>query len=167
MIRHFIAPEQADKGQGRIKLFFGGSIELGKAEDWQARLFDHLCARPYADQLDVYNPRRGGSWDPSWNNNESCAPFREQVDWELYHQKDADLLLYYFAADTISPISLFELGLFHGHKPVVGVDPAYTRIGNLMVTKDHFDLDINLGWDEFIKALEQRLSAIYADKVAA
>ena len=159
-LRHFKAVEEAAKDESRIKIFFGGSIELGKAEDWQTKLADELATHDLSDRIDIYNPRRSGAWKTEWMNNYESGPFYDQVDWELRHQNDADLIVYYFAADTISPITLLELGLFHAQKPVIGADPKYLRIGNLMITKNHFGFDVNLGWDAFLAALKNRLDKL-------
>ena len=157
-MRHFKPPQQPQDGTGRVKVFFGGTIEMGAAEDWQQKLADHLATLPFADQLDVYNPRRDG-WDSSWPNDYSHPEFRAQVDWELARQKEADIIVYFFADGSVSPITLFELGLFRDRNPVVGSASGYKRFGNLIVTKDHFPFDLHVGWDDFLKALDSRLDA--------
>jgi len=47
----------------KFSIFLGGSIEMGKAEDWQSRLEKDLST--YSDQLMLLNPRRD-HWDSSW-----------------------------------------------------------------------------------------------------
>jgi hypothetical protein len=160
-MRHFKAPQAPDNSldhsnENRLGIFLGGSIEMGAAERWQDRLVDRLSTLPCAARLDIFNPRRD-DWDASWPNNYDFAPFREQVGWEMERQMEADLLVYYFAADTLSPITLLEMGLFHDRNPVIGTDARYKRLGNLMVTKDYFAMDIHAGWDSFVSAIEKRL----------
>jgi hypothetical protein len=160
-LRHIQASDEFPKDENRIKIFLGGSIEMGKADHWQQNLVDQLSKESFDRPLDLYNPRHNREWKTEWMNDyEPGTPFHTQVDWELRHQKDADLLLYYFAADTISPITLFELGLFQQQNPVIGMDPAYLRAGNLVVTKEHFDLHIHTGWDDFYDALVKRIRSL-------
>jgi len=163
-MRHIQPPQTPEPRPGAFRLFLGGSIEMGAAERWQDALVAFLAEQPCVQHLDVYNPRRD-DWDASWPNDYDFAPFREQVEWELRAQKDADLIVYYFATDTLSPITLLDLGLFHSTKPVIGFDPAYKRAGNLLVTKDHFEMDIHSGWDNFTKALALRLAQTIGENV--
>src|SRR6476660_2487256 len=81
-------------------LFLAGSIEMGQAEDWQAR-----AARGLED-LDVviFNPRRD-DWDASWEQSIANPNFRSQVEWELEAQERATVILMYFAPSTRSPIT--------------------------------------------------------------
>lgn len=160
-LRLFTPPETPENSQGRIRVFLGGSIEMGAAEDWQKNLILHLNAKPYAHLLDLYNPRRA-DWDPAWLNTADHPEFKKQVDWEITKQKEADIILYYFAPGTISPITLFELGLFHDRNPVIGAHAEYARLGNLQITSAHFPIDIHVGWNDFLDALDQRLDAIAA-----
>lgn len=155
-MREFKPPSSPRKEQGRISIFIGGSIEMGTALDWQRELARHLAAKPYADKLDLYNPRRD-DWNPVWLNDAADPNFKGQVDWDLTYQKKADLIIYYFAGETISPITLFELGLFYSQNPVIGADPNYKRLSNLLITQDHFPMQINVGWDEFIARLDEQL----------
>ena len=95
------------KGLPRPRLFLCGSIEMGKAENWQQRM-----ERELADVGGtILNPRRD-DWDSSWVQTISNPKFHEQVWWELEAQEDADLIVCYFDPNTKSPITLLELGLF-------------------------------------------------------
>lgn len=87
------------------KVFLGGSIEMGSAEDWQTRLVN-ACS-----DLDcvMENPRRD-NWDSSWEQRSSNPQFNEQVNWELDHLENADIAVFYFDPNTKSPITLMELG---------------------------------------------------------
>ncbi len=132
-MRVIVAPDDfrtALAADGAVSLFLGGSIEQGKAVNWQHDLLTCLKDQPFAHRLAVLNPRRP-DWDASWPNDPAFPPFREQVEWELAAQDQAAILLYYFAPGTVSPITLFELGLYHARNPVIGADPDYTRFGNL------------------------------------
>src|SRR5262249_52838608 len=81
-------------------VFLAGSIEMGRAEDWQARL-----TRALGD-LDVWilNPRRD-EWDASWEQSIHNAKFREQVEWELTGLERATVVAMYFAPSTQAPVT--------------------------------------------------------------
>ncbi len=68
--------------------------------------------------------------------------FHEQVTWELEAQSIADVIIYYFAPNTISPITLLELGYFMGtlnHKSMYIYCPkTYDRYGNVVLTVNDF-----------------------------
>lgn len=87
-------------------VFLGGSIEMGKAEDWQTTAAEKIVKRGYV----VFNPRRD-DWDSSWEQSIENPKFVEQVEWELGAMEIADIILFYFQPETLSPISLLELGL--------------------------------------------------------
>src|SRR5687768_10220184 len=89
------------------KVFLAGSIEMGRAEPWQQVLEQYLAD---AHCL-ILNPRRE-EWDESWVQSIDNAQLREQVEWELAAQEQADLIALYFSPGTQAPITLLELGLF-------------------------------------------------------
>jgi len=88
-------------------VFLAGSIEMGKAENWQERV-----ARELEDsRWTLLNPRRD-DWDSSWEQSIKNYQFVQQVSWELEAMERAKYILMYFDPNTKSPISLLELGLF-------------------------------------------------------
>ena len=152
------APNEYWRLKTEITLFLGGSIEQGKARNWQAETIEFLKVQPYADNLVVYNPRRD-DWDASWSNTAEFEPFKEQVIWELKYQELGNythLNTYYFCEGTLSPITLLEAGL-HGNFSVVGMDEAYPRRGNLEITADFYSWDISIGFDNYLKSLDKEL----------
>ena len=90
-------------------VFLAGSIEMGKAIDWQNQIMEKC------KDLDVtfLNPRRD-DWDNSWEQKITNPNFREQVEWELSALEDSDKIVFFFDPNTTSPITLLELGLFSG-----------------------------------------------------
>lgn len=68
-------------------VFLAGSIEMGKAVDWQTRVTKAL------EDLDcvVLNPRRD-DWDSSWEQKKENAQFRQQVEWELAALEHAQVI---------------------------------------------------------------------------
>lgn len=109
---------------------------MGKAVDWQATVTQSLM------DLDVLvcNPRRE-AWDASWPQSLDFAPFREQVEWELEALERADLILFYFAPDTKSPITLLELGLNAKRKAIVCCPEGYWRKGNVDVVCRRYGIE--------------------------
>lgn len=93
--------------QDGFSVFLAGSIELGRAENWQTVLEQKLSGI----DIIIFNPRRD-IWDSSWIQSGDSPRFREQVEWELNALEQANLIAMYFAPNTKSPVSLLELGLF-------------------------------------------------------
>ncbi len=108
-------------------VFLAGSIEMGKAVNWQQLVEDRLKDTDWT----IFNPRRD-DWDSSWEQNIENKQFREQVEWELEALKKADAILMYFDPETKSPISLLELGLFARSRKMIVVCPrGFWRKGNV------------------------------------
>ncbi len=110
-----------------LKVFLAGSIEMGAAEDWQAKVKQMLDS----EDIVLLNPRRD-DWDSSWVQSIDNPQFVEQVEWELKAQEQADIIFMYFVPGTKSPISLLELGLFaKTRKMVVCCPDGFWRKGNV------------------------------------
>ena len=110
-------------------MFLAGSIEMGQAEDWQARFEEGLCD---AD-ITILNPRRD-VWDATWAQRIDHPQFRAQVEWELTAQERATLIAIYFAPAAKSPVTLLELGLFaRSGKVAVCCSDGYWRKGNVEI----------------------------------
>lgn len=119
------APQPYNKTKHMI--FLAGSIEMGKAENWQTRVTEAL--KNY--DVTILNPRRD-DWDSSWTQTIEDPKFREQVEWELQALEDATEILMYFDPTTKSPISLLELGLFaKTGKLIVCCPEGFWRKGNV------------------------------------
>src|SRR5690348_10901789 len=88
-----------------ITIFLAGSIEMGKAEDWQTKVQNFL--EPYLGI--ILNPRRD-DWDSSWVQTVKNPQFSEQVRWEQSGIEYADVIFMYFDPKTQSPITLLEFG---------------------------------------------------------
>jgi hypothetical protein len=120
----------------RHSLFLAGSIEMGKAEDWQTRVENELKIFP----VDIFNPRRD-DWDSSWVQSIKEANFKEQVMWELQALERAEYILMYFDPTTMSPISLLELGLHARTGKLIVVCPdGFWRKGNVDVVCRYYDI---------------------------
>lgn len=141
-----------------ICVFLAGSIEMGKAEDWQARVQKELENYP----VDIYNPRRD-DWDSSWIQDINNTKFFEQVTWELNALEKADVIAMYFALETVSPISLLELGFHLGrnpHKLVVFCPKGFQRKGNVDITCQRYGVKVHDNFDNWIFNMKDKLGLI-------
>lgn len=137
-------------------VFLAGSIEMGKAEPWQARLVADLADH---DVL-LMNPRRT-DWDSSWEQKITNPQFFEQVTWEQNWIAAADLPVFYFDPATQSPITLMELGHVAGVGDqgfIVCCPPEFYRKGNvdIMVARSQLGI-MTESYDEFLTAIVDTL----------
>lgn len=139
----------------KVNIFLAGSIEMGGAEEWQTRVLRDLA------DIDAvaFNPRRD-DWDSSWHDD--GEEFKLQVDWELNGQELVDLIVFYFAGNTLSPISLLELGLAigSGKKILVYYDQAYQRKGNVIETCKFYDYPVFSDYQEWLNAIRAEILTI-------
>ena len=140
-----------------IRIFLGGSIDMGAAENWQDRLANDLS--DYSDEdLILLNPRRD-DWDSSWVQDPTPGTqFHEQVSWELYAQENADACIYYFAADSKSPITLLELGMFY-EGCVVCCPKEFYRYGNVKMVCDRYGVLMVETYDELLEVLRATIDS--------
>lgn len=126
---------------------------MGRAEDWQERVGKLL-----EERFLVLNPRRNPEgWKEGVDiQNKDDANFREQVEWELECQEQANAILMYLIPGTMSPISLLELGEFH---PTVVVCPTgFWRKGNVDLVCERYGIkqaeSLDAAVDYFMKEWE-------------
>lgn len=125
------APNSVYQQNSHTTIFMAGSIEMGKADDWQTDLFNRTKDLP----IHWLNPRRD-DWDSSWKQDINNQQFKQQVEWELYHlEQFSEYQIFVFDKDTTSPITLMELGLMAGspNKNIIAVlcPQGYFRKGNV------------------------------------
>ena len=117
-------------------IFLAGSIEMGKAVDWQTELTNNLS---HLD-ITILNPRRD-YWDSSWEQTIKNEKFNEQVRWELTALEQASLVVMYFDPATKSPVSLLELGLFaKTGKLLVCCPEGFWRKGNVDIVCEMYNI---------------------------
>jgi len=130
-------PIQSNPRPDGMSMFLAGSIEMGKAEDWQTKV---IAFFKDIEQLRIYNPRRE-AWDASWEQSITNPQFYQQVNWELNALEKSDLILLYFSPETKSPISLLELGKFIDSGKLVVCCPAgFWRKGNVDIVCDRYGI---------------------------
>jgi hypothetical protein len=117
-------------------VFLAGTIEMGNSIDWQAHAIEVL-----SDAVSViYNPRRA-DWDSSWTQEIDSPEFNIQVNWELEHIENADIVIMYFDPTSKSPITLLELGLVAARNPVrlhVCCPEGFYRKGNVDIVCNRY-----------------------------
>lgn len=149
------APDAVPANAPRPWIFLAGSIELGRAEPWQERIIAALSDRTPT----VLNPRRV-AWDASWRQELDDPRFAEQVEWELDHLERADLIVWYAAPGTTSPISLLELGLHaRAGKVLACCPPGFQRRGNVAAVCRRHGIAMHDDLDGLVTALQRRIDA--------
>ena len=122
-------------GENRTLLFLAGTIEMGNSEDWQSEILKQLADEAGQDGLGVFNPRRVVA-------PENQLEVNRQINWELDSLDKSSIVFVYLAKNSISPISLYELGNLQGGKAdnksvIVYCDPEYTCLANVIATTSH------------------------------
>jgi len=113
-----------------ISIFLAGSIEMGAAVNWQAEVEKRFSKYDYVTLL---NPRRD-DWDSTQEQSIDNPYFNEQVMWEMDNLYASSYIFMYFDPNTISPISLLELGaLCRDGKMMVCCPNGYFRKGNVEI----------------------------------
>jgi len=143
-------PKKLDQCSFDNSLFLAGSIEMGKAIDWQKTIEKEL--KDYNGN--IFNPRRD-DWDSSWQQDIKNDQFREQVEWELEALENSDYILMYYAPNTISPISLLEMGLHaKSGKMIVCCPDGYERKGNVDIICKKYGIPIVDNIDNLINMIK-------------
>ena len=135
-------------------VFLAGSIEMGKAEDWQAAFYEACCNTP----ITFLNPRRD-NWDSTWEQRKENPNFRGQVEWELDGLEQAAMIVFYFAPDTLAPVTLAEFGLFaQSGKAIVCCPEGYWRKGNVDIMCERYGVQQVDTLSELIDLVRERFS---------
>ncbi len=132
-------------------VFLAGSIEMGKAIDWQTE----IANRCKDTDITFLNPRRD-DWDSTWEQSIENDKFREQVEWELNAMEDSDIIVMYFDKDTKSPITLLELGIHTlSDKLVVCCPEGFYRKGNVDIVCNFYNVPMVESIDELIDYIKE------------
>jgi len=76
------------------------------------------------------------------------------VSWELNALEKADSIIMYFAANTMSPISLLEFGLYAQSKKMkVIVEEGFWRKGNIDIVCERYAVEQFKTLEELIQNL--------------
>ncbi len=149
-MKEYKAPESYST-DGKPSIFLAGSIEMGTADDWQAK----VCKILKNKDIVILNPRRL-KWDPTWEQRMSNPKFTEQVVWELDSLGSCDAIMLYFDPTSKAPISLLELGLCcNADKLIVMCPDGYWRKGNVEIVCDRFDVPMVDTFEELVEKTYQ------------
>lgn len=156
----FKAPQDWSENseEWEFKVFLAGSIEMGKAENWQDKVTEFFSKTKWSDRIIVLNPRRD-DWDSSWTQSIDNPQFNEQVSWELTAQENANLIIMYFDPNTKSPITLLELGLFKDSNIVVCCPKEFWRRGNVEMVCDRYDIPLTDNMEDFLKQIYKNMES--------
>lgn len=146
------APQKYSK-LDKLSIFLSGSIEMGKAIDWQTEVKERLKDK----DIILLNPRRD-NWDSSWIQSIKNKRFKEQVDWELKAMEDADVIIVNFVAGTKSPITLLELGLFKDKKMFVCCPEGFWKRGNVEIVCQRYNIPFFEDLGNLLKSLKIKLN---------
>lgn len=143
------APEKYTKD--KFTIFLAGTIDMGDSVDWQKQITEALSD----EDVLILNPRRD-NWDSTWKQEMGNPKFNEQVSWELQGQEDADLVVFYFADDSKSPITMLELGITLGsEKPgIIYCSDKFYRKGNIDIVAERYGGVVTETNEEFLSAIK-------------
>jgi len=150
MIKEIKAPNGItdEERSKNVVVFLAGSIEMGKAENWQKKV---KRIYPLKDNVIFLNPRRD-DWNSSWVQSVNNPQFRKQVEWELRGMEIADKIILYFDPVTKSPISLLELGLFAESDKLKVICPdGFWRKGNVEIVCNRYEIPLFNSLEEALK----------------
>ena len=149
-------PNKLIKIDTYVSIFLAGSIEMGKAIDFQRTIIESSTHIPYI----FYNPRRN-DWDSSWEQKESNPQFSKQVNWEMNMLDLCDIIFMYFSPETKSPISLLELGLYaDSTKMIVCCPDEFWRKGNVDIVCSRYNIPVYNTLDAAIGRLRTELKDV-------
>lgn len=155
------APQSYKKD--RFTIFLGGTIEMGNSEDWQNRITNDL-----SDQdVILLNPRRD-DFDVTQEQSINNSYFLKQVNWELDGLMNSDLIIMYLLPNTLSPISLLEIGLMtdsqicrKNEKVIICCPDGFWRKGNIEIISKRFGIELV---DDYFSLFTKVLEKINNDK---
>ncbi|KAJ4340518.1 hypothetical protein N0V87_002503 [Didymella glomerata] len=146
-------PPDDPKYTGDKSVFLAGSIEMGKAVQWQRQMAATLQDLP----VTLCNPRRG-AWDPNVTKSAKDAAFKQQVVWELTALENATIIIFFFDANTVSPVTMMELGLWASSgKVIVCCDSRFWRAGNIHLVCERYNVPYVEKFDDLVTAVKDRL----------
>ena len=140
MSMHLEGPWLSTTGRKRGKQKFRNADEARKArelaEEWQRKLINDLQDENYI----FLNPRRN-DWDSTWEQKITNPNFYEQVNWELNALECSDVIVMYFDPNTMSPITLLELGIHaKSRKLIVYCPEGFWRKGNVDIVCEKYNI---------------------------
>ena len=153
----FKPPQRITNYDGKTSIFLAGTIDNGNPnlDDWQTEFVNDV-EQHSPNIYDFYNPRRE-NWDSELVTQFENPVFYQQVTWEISAMSKADIIVMYFLPDSISPITLLELGLFAESKKLIVCCPKeYWRSGNVQIVCDMFNVPLYEDINQIIELFKLR-----------
>lgn len=148
-----IKPNSERQESSLKSIFLAGSIEMGKAEDWQLKVTEIF--KDY--ELAFLNPRRDG-WDETWTQEKINKEMSHQINWEMDNLDKCYTIFMNILPGTKSPITLLELGLYANSKKIIVCCPdGFWRKANVEIVCDRFNIPLYDNFDDAIEKLKQML----------
>lgn len=143
-----------------VSVFTAGTIDMGQAEDWQARFEEHFKDH----DITVLNPRRD-NWDYNIEQTITNPVFNEQVNWELDGLITADIIALYFVPGSTSIITMMELGMFAYTGKIIAYCPDdFWRRGNVEVCAARNPITVTNDETLWLQEIEKRIERIVQDQ---
>jgi hypothetical protein len=155
--RQFIHVKAANEVEYRkYSLFLAGSIEMGRAIQWQQCMADHLKDLP----ITICNPRRKGWLDPKKVPAKVYeASMQQQVQWELSALENVSVICFFFDHATTSPVTMLELGLWAASgKVVVSCHDSFHKAPNVHITCERYNIPCCRSFKELIGLVKDKLA---------
>jgi len=152
-----LKPNSTNQTQAfKTSIFLAGSIEMGKAEDWQTEVQKFLSDF----EATIFNPRRD-EWDASWKQESTNPLFNQQVNWEIDRLEDSDIIFLNLINGTLSPITILELGMFcKSGKMMVCCPEEFWRNGNVEIVCHRNGIPLFSDFNNAVYALMSLLNQI-------
>lgn len=155
---NIIKPPEYPSTYSTKSVFLAGSIEMGKAVNWQKKVELALSG---IDGLTIFNPRRD-DWNSAWEQSISNTQFKGQVDWELNMLDKCSIAMMYFDPTTASPISLMELGLYADTgKLIICCPEDFYRKGNVDIVCERYGIPVVETLEELIDLTKKKLTDLF------
>lgn len=143
-IKIFTPPHQWDNstytidGILPVNIFLGGTIDNGDSFNHQDALISELKKSETKHPLCIYNPRRS-----EWPSADAHDEIDKQINWELFHLEKSNLIVMNILANSKSPISLMEIGLFAKEgKLMVFCPKTFYRYDNVRVVCNRYNVPL-------------------------
>ncbi|KAF2710310.1 hypothetical protein K504DRAFT_259157 [Pleomassaria siparia CBS 279.74] len=147
---------EADDYSKHASIFLAGSIEMGNAIQWQPHLTKLLSPL----DITVCNPRRG-TWGTGKTKEERDEQFSIQVEWELCALERVDVICFFFDKNTLSPVTMLELGLWaHSGKVVVCCDKDFWKAGNIHHVCNKYNVPFVKHYADLLPLIQQKLEHV-------
>lgn len=139
---HEDLPAEVAEDKSFTKIFLAGTIDMGNSIDWQTMLYEEF--RTMEGRYILFNPRQE-NWDAS-----RPGEMDYQVNWELEHLEESDMIIMYILGSSKSPISLLEMGLHaRSGKMYVICEEDFYRFDNVRITCSFYDIPLFTSLDDF------------------